>query len=155
MDPAGHVNNSHYWVPLEEELAAGPEPDSIDAEVEYRDPAEAGEAVLLRHGSSLWIAAADGSLHASLDQGLTAVAARALGAVGGAGVLGDRVDDLRPGAAGQVVAHALDHHQPRARGSPSAVARPPEGRIILSTVPWMTRVGALIRPSAGCGRRRR
>jgi acyl-ACP thioesterase len=66
MDPAGHVNNSHYWVPLEEDLAAGPEPDSIDAEVEYRDPAMAGEAVVLRQGSSMWIAGADGAVHASL-----------------------------------------------------------------------------------------
>ncbi len=66
MDPAGHINNSHYWVPLEEELASGPEPESIDAEVEYRDPAVAGEAVLLRRGSSMWIAAADGTVNASL-----------------------------------------------------------------------------------------
>ena len=30
-------------------------------------------------------------------------------------VAGDRVDQLRPQRAGQVVPHALDHHQPRAR----------------------------------------
>ena len=66
MDPAGHINNSHYWVPLEEELASGPEPDSIDVEVEYRDPAVSGEAVLLRRGSSMWIADADGTVNASL-----------------------------------------------------------------------------------------
>ncbi len=66
MDPAGHVNNSHYWVPLEEELAAGDEPDSIDAEIEYRDPAQPGEVELLRDGSSLWIASPEGTLHASL-----------------------------------------------------------------------------------------
>jgi hypothetical protein len=39
-------------------------------------------------------------------------------------MLGDCVDDLRPGAARQVVAHALDHHQPgagdRLRGGPAA-----------------------------------
>src|SRR4029079_7652796 len=52
MDPAGHINNSHYWVPLEEELAGGREPGSIDAEVEYRDPAQPGEVELLRDGSS-------------------------------------------------------------------------------------------------------
>jgi acyl-ACP thioesterase len=69
MDPAGHVNNSHYWVPLEEELGAGPEPDAIDAEVEYRDPAVPGEAVLIREGSSMWIASVDGALHASLLRG--------------------------------------------------------------------------------------
>jgi acyl-ACP thioesterase len=66
MDPAGHVNNSHYWVPLEEELAGAAEPDSIDAEVEYRDPAVAGEAVLLRHRSSMWVAGADETINASL-----------------------------------------------------------------------------------------
>jgi acyl-ACP thioesterase len=66
MDPAGHVNNSHYWVPLEEDLAAGPEPESIDAEVEYRDPAMAGEAVVLRQSSSMWIASPDGAVTASV-----------------------------------------------------------------------------------------
>jgi acyl-ACP thioesterase len=65
-DPVGHINNSHYWVPLEEELASGPEPESIDAEVEYRDPALAGEAVLLRQGPSMWITGADGTVNASL-----------------------------------------------------------------------------------------
>jgi acyl-ACP thioesterase len=66
MDPAEHINNSHYWVPLEEELASGPEPESIDAEVEYRDPAVAGDAVVLRAGSSMWIASTDGTVNASL-----------------------------------------------------------------------------------------
>jgi acyl-ACP thioesterase len=66
MDPAGHINNSHYWAPLEEDLAGGPEPRAIDAEVEYRDPAVVGEAVLLRDGSSSWIASTDGAIHASI-----------------------------------------------------------------------------------------
>lgn len=66
MDPAGHINNSHYWTPLEEDLAGGPEPESIDAEVEYRDPATAGEAVLLRQGASIWIAGAADAIHASI-----------------------------------------------------------------------------------------
>ena len=66
IDLAGHVNNSHYWTPLEEELAGGPEPEGIDAEVEYRDPAEAGEAALIRDGSSMWIAGVDGTLYASI-----------------------------------------------------------------------------------------
>jgi acyl-ACP thioesterase len=65
-DTAGHINNSHYWTPLEEELATGPEPKSIDAEVEYRDPAMPGEVSLLRDGSSIWITGADGAVHASL-----------------------------------------------------------------------------------------
>jgi acyl-ACP thioesterase len=66
MDPAGHINNSHYWAPLEEELAEGPEPEAIDAEVEYRDPAMPGEVTLLRDGTSLWVASTDGTVHASL-----------------------------------------------------------------------------------------
>jgi acyl-ACP thioesterase len=69
MDPAGHINNSHYWAVLEEDLAGGPEPDSIDAEVEYRDPAQAGETVVLRSGSSIWVASPSGDLHASLVVG--------------------------------------------------------------------------------------
>jgi acyl-ACP thioesterase len=66
MDPAGHINNSHYWTPLEEQLASGPEPESIDAEVEYRDPAMAGEAVLLENGTSMWITSPEGQIHASV-----------------------------------------------------------------------------------------
>jgi acyl-ACP thioesterase len=66
MDPAGHINNSHYWTPLEEELALGSRPSSIDAEVEYRDPAMPGEAALLRTGTSMWLASQKGAIHASL-----------------------------------------------------------------------------------------
>jgi acyl-ACP thioesterase len=66
MDPAGHINNSHYWTPLEEELAEGPEPEGIDAEIEYRDPALAGEVALLRDGSSMWIASTESAVHASI-----------------------------------------------------------------------------------------
>jgi acyl-ACP thioesterase len=66
VDPAGHINNSHYWTPLEEDLAAGPEPESIDAEIEYRDPAMAGEALVLTQGSSIWFTSPEGTVHASL-----------------------------------------------------------------------------------------
>jgi acyl-ACP thioesterase len=69
MDPAGHINNSHYWGPLEEELATGPVPERIDAEIEYRDPAMAGEVAVLRDGSSMWIAGTDGAVHASIVRG--------------------------------------------------------------------------------------
>jgi acyl-ACP thioesterase len=65
LDLADHVNNSHYWEPLEEELA-GTEPDSFDAEVEFRDPARAGPARVLRDGDAWWIASENGELHASL-----------------------------------------------------------------------------------------
>jgi acyl-ACP thioesterase len=66
VDPAAHINNSHYWTPLDEELAAGPDPESIDVEIEYRDPAMPGEVEVLRQGSSMWIVSADGTVHASL-----------------------------------------------------------------------------------------
>ena len=69
MDPAGHINNSHYWAPLEEQLADGAEPDRLDAEIEYRDPAMPGEVAVLRSGSSMWIAGADGTVHASMLRG--------------------------------------------------------------------------------------
>jgi acyl-ACP thioesterase len=66
VDLAGHINNSHYWVPLEEELTGGGEPAELDAEIEYRDPAQAGEAVVLRAGPGFWVASAEGALHASI-----------------------------------------------------------------------------------------
>jgi acyl-ACP thioesterase len=65
LDLADHVNNSHYWEPLEQRLA-GTEPDSIDAEVEFRDPAKAGPAQVLSDGEAMWIASGGGELHASL-----------------------------------------------------------------------------------------
>ncbi len=66
VDPAAHINNSHYWTPLDEKLAAGPDLESIDVEIEYRDPAMPGEVEVLRQDSSMWIASADGTVHASL-----------------------------------------------------------------------------------------
>ena len=66
IDSAGHVNNSHYWEPLEQELAAGEAPERIDVEVEHREPAEAGEVAIVRAGETSWIAAAGGALHASI-----------------------------------------------------------------------------------------
>jgi acyl-ACP thioesterase len=65
IDSAAHINNSHYWVPLEEELAQGDPPGSIDAEVEYRDPAMPGRADLLRDGDWIWVES-DGTVNASL-----------------------------------------------------------------------------------------
>ena len=66
IDTAGHVNNSHYWEPLEQDLAAAPEPERIDVEVEHRDPAEAGEVAVLRSGALSWIASPGGALHATI-----------------------------------------------------------------------------------------
>ena len=65
-DLAGHINNAAYWQPLEEELLSGADPDRIDAEIEFRAPAQPGEKVLLRDGSRRWIVDQSGGTHASL-----------------------------------------------------------------------------------------
>jgi acyl-ACP thioesterase len=58
-DIAGHVNNSHYWVPLEAEFAADA-PTSFDAEIEYREPMHVpGAAAILRAPGGLWTARED------------------------------------------------------------------------------------------------
>ena len=67
VDVAGHINNSHYWEPVEEELA-GTQPDGIDVEIEHREPALPGPAFVLRTVNATWIAGADGSLHASIQR---------------------------------------------------------------------------------------
>jgi acyl-ACP thioesterase len=65
-DIAGHINNSAYWQPLEEDLLSGPDLESIDVEIEYRNPAQPGEKRLHRDGPRLWISDGDGQAHASI-----------------------------------------------------------------------------------------
>lgn len=65
LDIAGHVNNAAYWQPLEEELLSGPEPEQIDAEIEFRSPCQPGEKGLLRNDARWWIVAGD-ETHASI-----------------------------------------------------------------------------------------
>jgi len=65
-DIADHVNNAAYWQPLEEELLAVPDPERIDAELEYRIPAQPGTKRVLRQGSRRWIVNAEGDTHASI-----------------------------------------------------------------------------------------
>jgi acyl-ACP thioesterase len=65
-DVAGHVNNAAYWQPLEEELLRGGDPDEIDVEMEFRNPAQPGEKLVLGNGARRWIVAADGDVHASV-----------------------------------------------------------------------------------------
>jgi acyl-ACP thioesterase len=66
-DIGDHVNNAAYWEPLEEELAAtDTEPASLDAEIEFREPAQPGDAAVVRGDGALWIAAPDGTVHASV-----------------------------------------------------------------------------------------
>jgi acyl-ACP thioesterase len=67
VDVAGHVNNSHFWEPLEEELAGFPH-DGIDVEIEHRDPALPGPAFILRDGAGTWVEGASGELHASIQR---------------------------------------------------------------------------------------
>ena len=66
-DIAEHVNNAAYWEPLEELLATRAEPQRFDAEIEFREPAQPGPALVL-HGENgaLWITAGDGRIHASI-----------------------------------------------------------------------------------------
>jgi acyl-ACP thioesterase len=65
-DLAGHINNAAYWQPLEEELLLGPDPDRVDAEIEFRAPAQPGDKLVLRDGDRWWIVDQSGETHASL-----------------------------------------------------------------------------------------
>jgi acyl-ACP thioesterase len=65
-DLAGHINNAAYWQPLEEELLEREEPDRIDAEMEFRNPAQPGDKVVLGDGGRRWIVGGDGDVHASV-----------------------------------------------------------------------------------------
>jgi acyl-ACP thioesterase len=68
LDLVAHVNNAVYWEPLEEQLLArDEEPASVDAEIEFRDPAQPGDALVRSAPGGLWITAADdGRVHASV-----------------------------------------------------------------------------------------
>jgi acyl-ACP thioesterase len=66
-DLADHVNNAAYWAPLEEELLAGPEPEHLDVDLEYRTPAQPGDKRMLRSGERRWIVGADDEVHASFE----------------------------------------------------------------------------------------
>jgi acyl-ACP thioesterase len=72
LDIANHINNSAYWQPLEQELLDLPEPEAVDAEIEFRAPAQPGEKQLvgdggpLRPGALRWIASGGGEVHASV-----------------------------------------------------------------------------------------
>jgi acyl-ACP thioesterase len=58
LDLAGHVNNAVYWQVLEEELVAAEPAGGVDAEIEYRTPADTGEAVVVAGEEGMrWITA--------------------------------------------------------------------------------------------------
>src|SRR6478752_5112431 len=54
-DMAGHVNNAAYWEPVEELFAQTGEPESVDLEIEFREPAQPGDAQILRAGPMMWV----------------------------------------------------------------------------------------------------
>jgi len=74
-DLAGHVNNAAYWTVLEEELLRGPEPSTIDAEIEFRSASQPGEMTVLSEDADgatrtsatmRWITGPSGDCHASI-----------------------------------------------------------------------------------------
>jgi len=65
LDVAGHVNNAAYWEIVEERFLGHPEPQITDLEIEYREPAQAGQAEVLTAGESLWVMSEE-RVHASV-----------------------------------------------------------------------------------------
>lgn len=67
-DIADHVNNAAYWEPLEDELLGAPhELARVDAELEFRTPAQPGPVRILASGGRRWIADPDtDELYASI-----------------------------------------------------------------------------------------
>jgi acyl-ACP thioesterase len=65
-DLAAHINNAAYWLPLEEEILGGSDPDALDVEIEYRTPAQPGEKMVLCNGDRRWIVDEAGETHASI-----------------------------------------------------------------------------------------
>jgi acyl-ACP thioesterase len=66
-DLAGHINNAAYWQVLEEELLGEEEPAAVDAEIEYRSPAQPGDKRFIRDGHWRWIVDRGGEAHASIS----------------------------------------------------------------------------------------
>ena len=66
VDIAGHVNNAAYWEPVEELFAETGAPESADLEMEYREPAQPGDAEILSAGDMMWVTAPDGAVYASV-----------------------------------------------------------------------------------------
>jgi len=65
LDIANHVNNAAYWA-VAEEVLAGTDPGALDLEIEFREAAQAGDAVILRGDGYLWVTSPDGTVHASI-----------------------------------------------------------------------------------------
>jgi acyl-ACP thioesterase len=67
LDPAGHVNNAVYWQTLEDELVAADPAGGLEAEIEHRAPAGAGEASVLAAGPLRWVTDPEGTVVATLS----------------------------------------------------------------------------------------
>ncbi len=65
-DLAGHINNAAYWQPLEEKLLAGPDPERVDAEIEFRAPAQPGPKAVQLDETRMWIVGDSGETHATV-----------------------------------------------------------------------------------------
>jgi acyl-ACP thioesterase len=69
VDLAEHVNNAAYFTPFDDELLglgeAAAAVDSVDMEIEYRNPAQAGEMRMLSAGPMRWVVDAAGDVAAS------------------------------------------------------------------------------------------
>jgi acyl-ACP thioesterase len=66
VDIAGHVNNAAYWEIVEELIAGGPEIEAADVEIEFREPAQPGDATLLRAAGRVWVMGEGGAVHAAI-----------------------------------------------------------------------------------------
>jgi acyl-ACP thioesterase len=77
LDLAGHVNNAIYWQVLEEDLVPADPDGGLEAEIEHRAAADAGEAVVHGDGAMRWIAGPDGAVLATLAADPIAPAPRA------------------------------------------------------------------------------
>jgi len=66
-DLAGHINNAAYWQPLEEKLLDGPDPERLDAEIEFRAPAQPGPKAVEIDGTRMWIVSDAGETHATIQ----------------------------------------------------------------------------------------
>jgi acyl-ACP thioesterase len=65
-DIADHINNAAYWAPFEDELLAGPDPEQLDVEIEYRTPAQPGSIRVLADGEYRWLLGGENDLLASI-----------------------------------------------------------------------------------------
>jgi acyl-ACP thioesterase len=65
-DLAGHINNTAFWHPIEEELLRDGDPEAIDVEIEYRTPAQPGQTTVLCNGHWRWIIDEAGDTLASI-----------------------------------------------------------------------------------------